>query len=609
MRDADVLPLEVARTSKRHSFEVAQRVEADAASGGGAATGGGAGPSADGEAPSARRVDGPEAGPIEGGVLHLALAADSREDMDTWLTFLAAAAVPSDWPGNYGMDKRPAPFLYSRVERKATQMALRAMREGRTEAEVLPLREELERRESPVVRYPALKTVPTWQQRALLLRKLRLCSISFDTPDPATAGPHGPHGPSVEDSGVAPTVAAPTVGPTGLAALSRTSLEARDIKRQTLLELVDFCDSSKNAFTEFRVLDDTFNMIRTNLFRALPTAPEPSGDPDEEEEPFMDPQWSHLAVVYEFLLHLVSLDHIDLTHKKRVIDPSFVRSILALFDSEDMRERDYLKTITHRIYSKLTQRRALIRRVICNIFFEFVYETQRHNGIAEMLEILASIINGFAVPIKDEHKVMLTRALLPLHKPPTVMIYHAQLSYCMALYVAKDHTLTRLIIPGLLKFWPFGASNKQIMFLNELDDVFEYVQEDDMPHFRRQLGQRLAKALGGLHFQVAERTLCLWHSERFSALVLEDPESRADLLPMVFAALYKNAQSHWHEAVRTLSAHILEQYSEADPKLYERCLASLPEEARSDDGGGLGVIAKRPSELERSRLQAELGSA
>lgn len=57
-------------------------------------------------------------------------------------------------------------------------------------------------------------------------------------------------------------------------------------------------------------------------------------------------------------------------------------------------QREYLKTITHRIYSKLTQRRALVRRVICNVFFEFIYETERHNGIAEMLEILARCVWG-----------------------------------------------------------------------------------------------------------------------------------------------------------------------------------------------------------------------
>ncbi len=66
----------------------------------------------------------------------------------------------------------------------------------------------------------------------------------------------------------------------------------------------------------------------------------------------------------------ISNDAINIQVKKKLIDASFVRQLLLLFDSEDFRERDYLKNITHRIYSKLTQRRALIRRVICNIFFE-----------------------------------------------------------------------------------------------------------------------------------------------------------------------------------------------------------------------------------------------
>ena len=38
--------------------------------------------------------------------------------------------------------------------------------------------------------------------------------------------------------------------------------------------------------------------------------------------------------------------------------------------------------------------RAFIRKSINNIFYRFIYETERHNGIAELLEILGSIING-----------------------------------------------------------------------------------------------------------------------------------------------------------------------------------------------------------------------
>ncbi|KAA0167672.1 hypothetical protein FNF28_02740 [Cafeteria roenbergensis] len=583
IRHATVAPLEAARTSKRHAFEVVCAEQPEGAQAGEEPAA--AAPDAAAGAPAAATAPAADDGAAR---VRLAFAGESREDMEGWLSFLAAAAVPPTWPGGFGIDKRPAPFLYSRVERAAQIAAQHVRQDGGSAADARAAAEAEEARLSPIHRLPAIKSVPAWQQRALLLRKLRLCSVSFDS----TSSPMIDAGEAEEEA----AAAAAAAGGDGSSVPSATTLVARDTKRQTLLELVDVCDTSRTAFNDYRVLDDTFAMLRANLIRALPkpVAPTP-GDPDEEEEPFMDPQWPHLAVAYELLLHLVSLDWIELPLKKKVIDPSFVRGLLQLFDSEDMRERDYLKTITHRIYSKLTQRRALIRRVICNIFFEFVYETQEHNGVAEMLEILASIINGFAVPIKDEHKVMLARALVPLHKPASVMTYHPQLSYCMALYVAKDHTLTREIIPGLLRYWPFGNSQKQIMFLNELEDVFEYVRDDDMPFFRRPLALRLKKVLGGYHFQVAERALCLWHAERFAVLMLEGAATRSEMLPHLFPMLHANAHRHWHESVRQLSAHILDQYAETDSDLFETCLAAVPADADEDDGGGLGHLEKPPA--------------
>ena len=62
-----------------------------------------------------------------------------------------------------------------------------------------------------------------------------------------------------------------------------------------------------------------------------------------------------------------------------------------------------------RIYGKFLGLRAYIRKQINNIFYRFVYETERHNGVAELLEILGSIINGFALPLKEEHKVFLLK--------------------------------------------------------------------------------------------------------------------------------------------------------------------------------------------------------
>ena len=56
--------------------------------------------------------------------------------------------------------------------------------------------------------------------------------------------------------------------------------------------------------------------------------------------------------------------------------------------------------------------RSFIRRNVSNIFYGFVYEKTRHNGIGELLEILGSIINGFAIPLKKEHVTFLSKVRL-----------------------------------------------------------------------------------------------------------------------------------------------------------------------------------------------------
>ena len=109
--------------------------------------------------------------------------------------------------------------------------------------------------------------------------------------------------------------------------------------------------------------------------------------------------------------------------------------LLTLFDSEDPRERDYLKTILHRVYGKFMSHRPFIRRSINNIFYTFVYEHGEHNGISELLEILGSIINGFALPLKEEHKNFLSKALIPLHKPKSINAFHQQVC-CSTIVVA-----------------------------------------------------------------------------------------------------------------------------------------------------------------------------
>lgn len=78
------------------------------------------------------------------------------------------------------------------------------------------------------------------------------------------------------------------------------------------------------------------------------------------------------------------------------------------------------------------------------------------------LSSVSSIINGFALPLKEEHKTFLLKVLLPLHKVKSLSVYHPQLAYCVVQFLEKDPSLTQPVIMALLKFWPKTHSPKEV---------------------------------------------------------------------------------------------------------------------------------------------------
>ena len=63
---------------------------------------------------------------------------------------------------------------------------------------------------------------------------------------------------------------------------------------------------------------------------------------------------------------------------KKYIDHQFVIGLLELFDSFDPRERDYVKTILHRLYGKFLGIRAFIRKQINFIFLRYALHFVLH---------------------------------------------------------------------------------------------------------------------------------------------------------------------------------------------------------------------------------------
>merc|ERR1712137_404059 len=89
---------------------------------------------------------------------------------------------------------------------------------------------------------------------------------------------------------------------------------------------------------------------------------------------------------------------------------------------------------------------------------------------------LGPIINGFALPLKAEHKDFLIKALIPFHKVNFLSSFHWQLSYCMTQFMEKDPQLAYDIIVAMLRYWPVAVSSKQVLFMNELEKILELMR-------------------------------------------------------------------------------------------------------------------------------------
>lgn len=365
----------------------------------------------------------------------------------------------------------------------------------------------------------------------------------------------------------------------------------REFKIKTLLEILEFVKLAKHCKQlPHSIVKELFAMISCNIFRDFDSEnkklraininpPElyQALDVQEDENVMLDPSWPHLQIVYDIILNLLASTQTDPKSLARgsCLDKPFILGLLDLFESEDPREREVLKAIVHRIYEKFTFFRCFMRKSFNNILFRFIFETEKHSGIAEILEVLGSIIHGFAVPLREEHKLFLSRVLMPLHKPKCLNAYHPQLQYCVSQFVHKDSKLAGVVIRGLLSYWPLTNYQKEMLFLGELEEVLEAMEEPEFKKFAVPLSRQLSRSLNSYHSQVAERALYIWNNERFLDLVSRHMEQ---IVPAVVSGMEKNLRDHWNKSIQEQTLYVKKMLEELDPQLFDECMRKFEEE-------------------------------
>lgn len=69
-------------------------------------------------------------------------------------------------------------------------------------------------------------------------------------------------------------------------------------------------------------------------------------------------------------------------------------------------------------------------------------------------------------------------------------------------FLEKDSSLTESVINGLLKFWPKTCSQKEVMFLGEIEEILDVIDLVQFDKIQVPLFKQIAKCVSSPHFQV-----------------------------------------------------------------------------------------------------------
>ncbi|KAJ8700233.1 serine/threonine-protein phosphatase 2A 56 kDa regulatory subunit delta isoform, variant 2 [Pleurotus ostreatus] len=148
-------------------------------------------------------------------------------------------------------------------------------------------------------------------------------------------------------------------------------------------------------------------------------------------------------------------------------------------------------------------------------------------------------------------------------------MYHPQLAYCVVQFLEKDPVLAEDVMMGLLRFWPKVNSPKEVMYLNEVEEVLDVIDAVEFQKIQVPLFQQLARCINSQHFQVAERALLYWNNEYVVNLM---SNNLPVVLPIVFPALYSNSRSHWNRTIHGMVYNALKLFMEINPDLFDEAM-------------------------------------
>ncbi|KAJ1940273.1 serine/threonine-protein phosphatase 2A 56 kDa regulatory subunit delta isoform, partial [Linderina macrospora] len=146
------------------------------------------------------------------------------------------------------------------------------------------------------------------------------------------------------------------------------------------------------------------------------------------------------------------------------------------------------------------------------------------------------------------------------------------LTYCTVQFLEKDPALATTIIKAMLRFWPKVNSPKEVMFLNELEEILDVIEPGQFTKICQPMFQQLVRCIVSPHFQIAERTLGMWRNQYIVNLITDNNHL---ILPVALAGIYQHSRSHWNRNIHNQVYQTLRFFVNVNEDVFDQCLSEF----------------------------------
>ena len=320
---------------------------------------------------------------------------------------------------------------------------------------------------------------------------------------------------------------------------TQADLEAKDVKRETLVEL-DALFDKKSALLKWPsdVWECFYEMVDKNVFRSLPVTNKKNliyPDAPVITEVF----WPHLELVYSLLLKYGTANP-----KFAGWNQKYCQKLIENYSAPDAAERAVVSKLME-LY--IRNNKTQLQHVMDEFAYILVDYCEGETVPFPVFGILEFFMAHYAKLDGQFFAKFLPEYVIPLISSQHFYSFRLVVQQIFELYVSMDPNWCVLIVEQILRRWPESNAAKEETFVLLLMSV---VQDMNLKVFTRlavPMFTRLAKCACSESAKVVHLSFAIWHDVKIIPMVMDNTSL---VFPIIIPPLLKTMREHWSKDVQ-----------------------------------------------------------